>query len=111
LDVDLVWHTHQLAPRAYYKSTTTHSGKLALRKPKFVDHNDKVEESTLARSFERTSATYLAKFGEVYSECACGFCEGMKTVSLANESETKGKRLNLYSYPSQEQLSKRAQSV
>ncbi|CAG9955311.1 unnamed protein product [Clonostachys rosea f. rosea IK726] len=77
LDVDLVWHTHQLAPRAYYKSTTTHSGKLALRKPKFVDHNDKVEESTLARSFERTSATYLAKFGEVYSECACGFCEAI----------------------------------
>ncbi|VUC20441.1 unnamed protein product [Clonostachys rosea] len=77
LDVDLVWHTHQLAPRAYYKSTTTHSGKLALQKAKFVDHNDKVEESTLARSFERTSATYLAKFGEVYSECACGFCEAI----------------------------------
>lgn len=63
LDVDLAWHTHQLSPQSYFKFAVSKTGV-------FTDHNDK-----LAISFDWLSKTYQDKYGEVYSECTCWFCE------------------------------------
>lgn len=68
LDVDLAWHTHQLSPKDYYEYTTTRTGK-------FIDHDDKIEESQLSDSFEWTTKTYQELYKEVYSECTCWYCE------------------------------------
>jgi hypothetical protein len=68
LDVDLAWHTHQLSPSAYYVFTVSKTGK-------FIDHDDKIEEDKLSTSFEWTSKTYQERYGEVYSECTCWYCE------------------------------------
>ncbi|GKT42907.1 uncharacterized protein ColSpa_03088 [Colletotrichum spaethianum] len=77
LDVDLAWHTHQLAPRAYYKFSTYNSATNGTKKAKFIDHNDKVDEDQLSTSFDWTGKIYLEKFGEVYSECTCWYCEAI----------------------------------
>lgn len=68
LDVDLAWHTHQLSPDQYYN----HS--LSTTKV-FIDHNDKIDEEKLATSFDWMVKTYQQKYGEVYSECFCWYCE------------------------------------
>lgn len=68
VDVDLAWHTHQLSPRSYYDYTVAETAA-------FVDHNDKVDEDKLSTAFEWTCKTYQERFGEVYSECKCWYCE------------------------------------
>ncbi|KAG6025480.1 hypothetical protein E4U41_001509 [Claviceps citrina] len=69
LDVDLAWHTHQLSPPSYYSYTTSLTGK-------FIDHDDKIEETKLNEAFEWTSKTYQEEFHALYSECTCWYCEG-----------------------------------
>lgn len=69
LDVDLAWHTHQLSPRAYYRTTTRHLHK-------FLDHDDKVDEKKLSESFDWMSEAYYKKYKEIYSECLCWYCQG-----------------------------------
>jgi hypothetical protein len=68
LDVDLAWHTHQLSPSAYYQFMTS-------RTARFIDHDDKIEEQALNKHFEWTSKEYQERYGEVYSECTCWYCE------------------------------------
>jgi len=68
LDVDLAWHTHQLAPSAYYRYVVKATQK-------FIDHDDKMDEGKLSDCFEWTSKVYQEKYGEVYSECTCWYCE------------------------------------
>ena len=71
LDVDLAWHTHQLNPQEYY----TYSEKLTT---KYIDHDDKIEETALSDAFTWTSKTYATKYGEPYSECTCWYCEAVR---------------------------------
>lgn len=80
LDVDLAWHTHQLAPRAYYKYSTSRTAASQTQQAKFIDHNDKVEEGVLGDAFVFTCRKYMNLFNEVYSECTCWFCEGMRRL-------------------------------
>lgn len=68
LDVDLAWHTHQLSPSSYYAYSLEKTSK-------FVDHDDKIDENTLSTQFEWTSKQYQDRYGEVYSECTCWYCE------------------------------------
>jgi len=76
LDIDLAWHTHQLKPHAYFAYTTRKTGR-------FINHDDKIEETKLGNAFEWTSKVYQAEYGEVYSECSCWYCEGeLPGVSL-----------------------------
>lgn len=70
LDIDLVWHTHQLSPGEYYDFSIKHANYV------FIDHDDKVESSTLNTQFEWTCKTYQSLYGEVYSQCTCWYCEG-----------------------------------
>ncbi|GAB7355284.1 hypothetical protein MBLNU459_g5824t1 [Dothideomycetes sp. NU459] len=71
LDVDLAWHTHQLAPSSYLQYTVAETGS-------FVDHDDKVAETALNDSFAWTSKTYQKLYGEPYSECTCWYCEAVR---------------------------------
>jgi len=71
LDVDLAWHTHQLAPRYYYDYSTAKTGI-------FIDHDDKIDEIKLNDAFEWTSKTYQKMFNEVYSKCTCWYCESVR---------------------------------
>lgn len=70
LDLDLGWHTHQLSPRSYFDFTV-------LQTTTFVDHNDKIDEDKLGVLFEWTTKIYQERYGEVYSQCRCWYCEGM----------------------------------
>lgn len=76
LDVDLAWHTHQLSPSDYFTYSLAKTAK-------FIDHDDKIDEDKLSSSFEWTSKTYQEKYGEVYSECTCWYCETVRTSHVS----------------------------
>lgn len=90
LDVDLVWHTHQLGARAYFAHCTALTGAL-------VDHDDKVAEGKLSDAFEWTCREFEKRTGgQVYSECTCWYCEAVRSpdVKLFADSLTKAVRRN-----------------
>lgn len=70
VDVDLVWHTHQLAPRRYAIFCNKFAGR-------FVNHDD---SDTPGRSeqreelFARTKATYRAVFASEHRICLSWYC-------------------------------------
>lgn len=76
LDVDLAWHTHQLSPSGYFTYTVKHCKQ-------FIDHDDKVAETTLDNSFEWTSKRYQKLYLEQYSDCICWYCEARQEQSLS----------------------------
>jgi hypothetical protein len=89
LDVDLAWHTHQLAPFRYYEYSTGKAAVNALRI--FIDHDDKVDEGKLSDGFAWTSKMYRrATNGGVYSECTCWYCEATRTPDLYDRFITVG---------------------
>ncbi|KAI4209007.1 MAG: hypothetical protein LQ351_008005 [Letrouitia transgressa] len=47
LDIDLVWHTHQLTPSAYWQYSRDVAGR-------FVNHNDMISEDRAGLSFRNT---------------------------------------------------------
>ena len=71
LDVDLAWHTHQLCPPMYFRHTVA-------RLTRFLNHDDKIEETVLSEAFEWTSKTYQKMYNELYSECTCWYCEAIR---------------------------------
>ncbi|EIT78554.1 hypothetical protein AO1008_09664 [Aspergillus oryzae 100-8] len=84
LDVDLAWHTHQLSPSRYF-DYSVFTTRQHTRVPKFIDHDDKVEETKLSDGFEWTSKMYkkLTK-GDIYSECTCWYCEAIRAPDLSD---------------------------
>ncbi|KAH8926003.1 hypothetical protein BT69DRAFT_1348341 [Atractiella rhizophila] len=64
LDIDLVWHTHQLQDILYRKHTL-------LLLNHIPDHDDKVEENTLATAFKETAKAWKKNFGADYYNCGC----------------------------------------
>ncbi|KAF2428684.1 hypothetical protein EJ08DRAFT_719442 [Tothia fuscella] len=100
LDVDLAWHTHQLDPKEYYRYS------YALTK-KYIDHDDKIEETALSDGFTWTSKTYASKYKEPYSECTCWYCEAIReshTSTLSRvfktSSATTSEKLHSANLPS-----------
>ena len=71
LCIDLVWHTHQLSPADYYGYSERVAGR-------FIDHNDRIEETELSEAFAWTSKIYQSRYGEPYSECTCWYCEAIR---------------------------------
>lgn len=67
LDIDLIWHTHQLFQNKYFKYYRKISGSI-------VDHNDKIEVNRLDTSFAKTCKLYKEKFKQDYSICFCWYC-------------------------------------
>ncbi|KKA27752.1 hypothetical protein TD95_001283, partial [Thielaviopsis punctulata] len=76
LDIDLAWHTAQLSPSYYYHSTVGPHKRL-------LDHDDKVDETKLSDSFQKTSRLYQERFKEVYSECTCWYCEATRADAVS----------------------------
>ncbi|CAA7259467.1 unnamed protein product [Cyclocybe aegerita] len=60
LDIDLVWHTHQLMPGKYQADCSTYVHQ-------FIDHDDKVEGLKLSSSFDATCRAWMKRFGVRYS--------------------------------------------
>ncbi|KLJ07039.1 hypothetical protein EMPG_17472 [Blastomyces silverae] len=76
LDIDLGWHTHQLAPQSYFRYS------LHKTRDRFIDHDDKVTEDQLTMAFEWTSKKYMEYTnGEPYSECICWYCEATREAN------------------------------
>ncbi|EFI27606.1 hypothetical protein CC1G_14532 [Coprinopsis cinerea okayama7 len=64
LDIDLVWHTHQLRSVDYAADCTTYVGR-------FIDHDDKVDGLKLSSSFDATCRAWKRRFGISYTYCGC----------------------------------------
>ncbi|KAL4963651.1 uncharacterized protein BDV14DRAFT_201617 [Aspergillus stella-maris] len=70
LDVDLVWHTHQLSASIYRSFVVDRVGK-------FINHEDKIGRGTLDTGFSSAETLYRLRFGEQYRVCLCWGCEGI----------------------------------
>lgn len=70
LDIDLVWHTHQCSPLAYFNATRNLAGK-------FVNHDDSIVQNRLDTGFETTRNLYRTRFVEDYPICGCWDCEAL----------------------------------
>jgi hypothetical protein len=81
LDVDLVWHTHQLSPARYMAfSKATANGR-------FIDHNDRVKEEELHTGFQQVQDLYREQFAEDYLLCHSWYCEAGRfdpNIALSN---------------------------
>ncbi|EFQ32613.1 uncharacterized protein GLRG_07627 [Colletotrichum graminicola M1.001] len=71
LDIDLVWHTHQLSPARYLAfSKRAVAGRL-------VDHDDEIADETLGALAADMQELWADVFdGEAYHACLCWACEG-----------------------------------
>lgn len=80
LDIDLVWHTHQLNAKRYESATmecmNRYIDQFVISHPQHYSKltecsDDRVEASTLARSFDETSRLWQKKHGIPYTYCGC----------------------------------------
>ncbi|KAF2674381.1 hypothetical protein BT63DRAFT_419675 [Microthyrium microscopicum] len=79
LEVDLVWHTHQLSPSVYRAYSREVAGR-------FINHNDDINEQTASSSFGEATNVYEETFGSAYALCLCWFCEGSRHSGQPTES-------------------------
>ncbi|TEA16288.1 Glycine-rich domain-containing protein 1 [Colletotrichum sidae] len=68
LDVDLVWHTHQLSPQRYRVYSKKTAGRL-------VDHDDDISSETLHELSADMQQLWRDEFGSEYHVCLCWTCE------------------------------------
>ncbi|PPQ83878.1 hypothetical protein CVT24_006423, partial [Panaeolus cyanescens] len=85
LDIDLVWHTHQLCPARYTHDTVHYVGR-------YIDHDDKVEGLRLSSSFDITCKAWKDRFGIPYTHCGCPH-PGQKAEDL-DDPHSFGKRIS-----------------
>ena len=79
LDIDLVWHTHQLSSQRYAAAMKARAGR-------FIDHDDKLGKTTLDDGMERTENLYRIRFGDKYGVCNCWECEALASAMEDAES-------------------------
>ncbi|THH07932.1 hypothetical protein EW146_g9155, partial [Bondarzewia mesenterica] len=85
LDIDLAWHTHQLFETRYQTDCAKYVGR-------YVDHDDKVEESHLSNAFDLTCRAWNARFNVPYMYCGCplpGDTIGQKLTRLVQHMSNK----------------------
>jgi Glycine-rich domain-containing protein-like len=87
LDIDLVWHTHQLSPAEYtvFSKAVTHG--------RFIDHNDMAEEGDIISGGLMTQNLYLNRFREEYLVCHSWYCEASRLVPGEQLSDTEQARI------------------
>ncbi|KAG8953977.1 hypothetical protein FRC04_000961 [Tulasnella sp. 424] len=88
LSIDLAWHTHQLLCVNYRESTLDLVGTI-------VDHDDSVEQETLAAAFDQTARLWSSRFSVPYSTCGCPTIRATKLStmdSVAKLFSKKGKQ-------------------
>ncbi|KAG2733118.1 hypothetical protein G9P44_004108 [Scheffersomyces stipitis] len=86
LDIDLIWHTHQLS--MYYYFTDCQSTE----REAVIDHDDKVEEGRLDDCFEKTARYYKYRFKQDYSLCHCWYCLSLRSKSQSKLKSIFGKK-------------------
>lgn len=74
LDIDLIWHTHQLCFKYYLKESLVIKGML-------IDHCDKMDETILHKAYEKTARAYKSRFKLDYTVCLCWYCMAVKDKS------------------------------
>ncbi|KAH9049000.1 hypothetical protein EDB84DRAFT_1410083 [Lactarius hengduanensis] len=85
LDIDLVWHSHQLSGPRYHKDCKTNVGR-------YVDHDDRVEQFHLSDAFDATCRAWEKRYGIPYTQCGCplpGNTIGQKLARLVPLSGSK----------------------
>lgn len=70
IDIDFIWHTHILSSYLYFRCCSEKGANSVMR-----EHDDKIEDTLLDKSFRVTSKLYYSEYGHDYSECACWYCE------------------------------------
>uniref|UniRef100_L2FRC8 Chloroperoxidase-like protein n=1 Tax=Colletotrichum fructicola (strain Nara gc5) TaxID=1213859 RepID=L2FRC8_COLFN len=68
LDIDLVWHTHQLAPLRYRAYSKKMAGRL-------IDHDDEISADRLQELSTDMQGLWREEFGTEYHACLCWTCE------------------------------------
>lgn len=71
LDIDLVWHTHQLSHTQYYDYCMKEAGR-------FINHDDKIGKGKLDDSFGEMKGLYYKEFATSYNICLCWDCEAIR---------------------------------
>lgn len=74
LDIDLVWHTHQLSMVYYFEACL--SAKCGV-----IDHDDKIAKGRIDDSFEKTAHLYKKKYKQDYLICLCWYCTLVRAKS------------------------------
>ncbi|KAJ2912590.1 hypothetical protein MD484_g7831, partial [Candolleomyces efflorescens] len=64
LDIDLVWHTHQLMSAKYEADCKQYIWR-------FIDHDDKVDGIKLSSAFDLTCRAWKDRFSTPYTHCGC----------------------------------------
>ncbi|TFY63748.1 hypothetical protein EVJ58_g3067 [Rhodofomes roseus] len=64
LDIDLVWHTHQMMAGRYSDDCKRYVGR-------YIDHDDKVEENRIANAFDITCQAWQQRLKVPYTHCGC----------------------------------------
>ncbi|KAF9875114.1 chloroperoxidase [Colletotrichum karsti] len=68
LDIDLVWHTHQLSPLRYRAYSKKMAGRL-------IDHDDEISADRLQELTTDMQSLWREEFGTEYHACLCWTCE------------------------------------
>ncbi|KAF9235563.1 hypothetical protein BU15DRAFT_51289 [Melanogaster broomeanus] len=68
LDIDLVWHTHQLMASRYGIDCEMYVGR-------YVDHDVNVAESRLSAAFDETCRAWQTRYQVPYMQCGCAISE------------------------------------
>ncbi|KAL6450124.1 GRDP1 Glycine-rich domain-containing protein 1 [Candida maltosa Xu316] len=90
LDIDLIWHTHQLTFYGYVRDCKQSPGHSV------VDHDDKIDENQVHNGFSLTAKRYKSMFKEDYSVCYCAYCTQRRHASRGLlKSLFKNKKENL----------------
>ncbi|KAK0243464.1 hypothetical protein EDD85DRAFT_762579 [Armillaria nabsnona] len=100
LDIDLVWHTHQLMARQYSRECLEHVRR-------FADHDDKVAENRLSRAFDITCRAWQDRFGIPYTHCGCplpGDTIGQRLSRLVSVHKQSGPPTHLVPPPDRSDL-------
>ncbi|KAF1813722.1 hypothetical protein P152DRAFT_448134 [Eremomyces bilateralis CBS 781.70] len=68
MDIDPVWHTHQVSPSRYLAYCKETHGPL-------INHDDRAETPKLEEGFEKAQEAYKSATGAAYLECNSWYCE------------------------------------
>ncbi|KAK4225451.1 hypothetical protein QBC38DRAFT_511085 [Podospora fimiseda] len=82
LDIDLVWHTHQLSAEQYETYMRERTGR-------YINHDDTIQKNTLGNGMDRTANIWRVEFGEDYEGCRCWDCEVLKDELERDEEDVE----------------------
>lgn len=81
LDMDLVWHTHQLSHARYRAGIKAITGK-------FIDHDDKIAKGVLNVKGDGTRRLFGDVYDEEYLRCMCWDCEAIFSAAETDDDRS-----------------------